>query len=252
MLLAAVAAAVGLAPVAGARDAAQLSLNVTFTETGAISVTDPTGAPVGTMSGSPTVIPAGYYTLLLSGPGGCTELPYFELKGPGTNVLNDMELGEFSSSLVVNLQPNATYTWRDEASPDAVYTFATSAQVLGTKPPPQVSPKAVGPTSTASSHDLVGSNELRGTLVVTVPPSGRPVVRLGGRLVSKLAAGRYTVRVVDRSGTRGIGLVRTTRRAVVLTTAEFTGTRSRTVTLADGSWRLRTTPTGPIVALDVS
>jgi hypothetical protein len=75
------AALLVLAPAAGARDAADLSLQVTFTATGSISVTLPDGAPVGTTSGAPTVIPAGYYTIHFSGPlNVAAGMPYFNLR----------------------------------------------------------------------------------------------------------------------------------------------------------------------------
>src|SRR5262245_60155275 len=58
-----------LAPGAGARKDANLSLNVNYTAAGLVTVTLPDGTPVGSTSGAPTVIPAGYYSLNLSGPG---------------------------------------------------------------------------------------------------------------------------------------------------------------------------------------
>src|SRR5262245_58747119 len=72
-----------LAPGARAARAANPILFVNFFPNGTISVTLADGTPVGTTSGSPTLIPAGYYTLVYSGPGGCTNMPNFKLSGPG-------------------------------------------------------------------------------------------------------------------------------------------------------------------------
>ena len=124
--LAALAALV-LASAAASRGADGPALDVTFFTDGTISLTLPDGTPVGTTSGAPTVIPAGYYTLLLAGPGGCSELPYFELHGPGENILNDMDLGEMKATATAYFQPNSTYTWRDNGIPGVIYTFTTSS-----------------------------------------------------------------------------------------------------------------------------
>src|SRR5262245_19561459 len=57
---------------------ANLSLTVNFTAAGIVTVTLPDGTPVGSTSGAPTVIPAGFYSLNLSGPGECINLPLFK------------------------------------------------------------------------------------------------------------------------------------------------------------------------------
>ena len=136
-LLAALAGALlALSPAQAARSD-QLTLNVNFSYTGQITMTTPGGAPVGTTSGSPTVIPAGYYSLLLEGPGGCTLTPYFMLKGPGVTVTDNMAQGEDQfTEHVVNFLPSSTYTWVNSDSPSVVYTFQTSSAVVGTKAPP--------------------------------------------------------------------------------------------------------------------
>ena len=87
-------------------------------------MTLPNGTPVGTASGSPTLVPAGYYSLLLAGPGGCTLTPYFVLKGPGVAVTDNMAQGEDEfTEHDVNFLPNSTYTWHNSETPRVVYTF---------------------------------------------------------------------------------------------------------------------------------
>ena len=79
------------APVArGQGSRGEHSLDVTFFANGQISVALPDGTPVGTTSGAPTVIPAGVYTISVLGPGGCTQLPLFDLSGPGVRLQDDM------------------------------------------------------------------------------------------------------------------------------------------------------------------
>lgn len=232
-----------LAIVSGAagRGATGPALEVTFFTDGTISLTLPDGTPVGTTSGTPTVIPAGYYTLLLVGPGGCSELPYFELHGPGENILNDMDLGEMKATDTAYFLPNSTYTWRDNGIPGVVYTFTTSSSVVGTAPAPastHSSRPATGAHSTTSSEDVVGSAiaPFRGRLSAVVTAAGRLSVAFHGKSVSRLQAGRYTVSVTDRSSTNGFGLKASKRKTVLITGETFVGKRSRSVVLTAGKW----------------
>ncbi len=136
-LAAAAAAAVAALAVAGAAQSAPLSLIVTFSATGAITVTLPNGTPVGTTSGAPTVIPAGYYVIQMYGPGGCAVLPHWNLRGPGEAISDNMTEGEVNTATYnAYFQPNATYTWVSDAAPSVVHTFVTTADVQGTRPPP--------------------------------------------------------------------------------------------------------------------
>ena len=91
---------------------------------GAISVALPNGQPVGVTSGAPTVIPAGFYTVVLTGPGGCTAMPHFNLNGPGEAIHDNLNEGE-SDNFTYNAYflPNSTYTWSSDAAPCVVHTF---------------------------------------------------------------------------------------------------------------------------------
>src|SRR4051794_33758533 len=82
----ATASFLALAPVGQARVQANPILFVNFFSDGTIAVTLADGTKVGTNSGSPTVIPGGYYAIVYSGPGGCSALPYFYLRGPGMTI----------------------------------------------------------------------------------------------------------------------------------------------------------------------
>jgi hypothetical protein len=232
-----------LAPAAHEARAANLSLRITFTAAGAISVTLPDGTPVGTTAGAPTMIPAGYYTLLFYGPGECINLPLFELRGPGVNINDDMLGGETDvHTLYATFAPNATYTWHSDRNEAVVYTFRASSDVVGTQAP------ASGPSAASSgsrakptSQDVVGSEVLpfRGTLAGAVSAAGRLTLAYKGKSVTSLKAGRYTVKVDDRSSTNGFLLQKPKHAAVNVTGGMFLGKRSLGVTLTAGKWLVR-------------
>ncbi len=226
-----------LAPAAGARSDAELSLQVTFAATGSISVTLPDGTPVGTTSGAPTVIPAGYYTIHLSGPlNVAAGMPYFHLTGPAVNVLENMNEGGIAS-LTDNayFTPLATYTWTNDSLPGVVYSFTASPVVLGTPPSTPVSPKSGAP---APSQDIVGSDSgaVLGTLEGRVSAGGVISLDFKGKLAARLTAGRYRVVVTDRSAADGFMLERAKHAVLTLTGLKFVGRHSETVSLTAGRW----------------
>ena len=83
LLMLALLLAAGLlvgAPAGQSRGSVNLTLYVYFGYNNDISVRLADGTPVGTLNGTPTVIPAGYYTLSFQQPG-CVQVPSFELQG---------------------------------------------------------------------------------------------------------------------------------------------------------------------------
>jgi hypothetical protein len=236
--LLALTAGVALVPVGQGRAAAKQTLLVTFFPNSSVSVSLPDGTPVGTAAGSPTLIPAGYYGLQLSGPGGCVQEPLFHLRGPGEDFVNDMIGGEVTSQYFdAFFAPNSTYTWRtDNSDNGTVYTFVTGPVVQGVAP---AAPTFGGSTSTKpTSQDIVGSGiqPVRGTLAGKVSASGALSVAFKGKSLSHLAAGRYRIAVTDRSSSRGFILQKKAHKPVAVTGSRFVGTRSLTVDLTSGTW----------------
>ena len=215
---------------------------VEFYPDGLITVTLPDGTPVGSTSGLPTLIPAGYYTILMSGPGGCISLPLFDLRGPGASIVTDMNGGEVdASNFNAFFLPNSTYTWRtDRGVSSAVHTFATSGAVVGSAASQAGSTGSTGSTAAGkpTSNDIVGSgiDPFRGTLTAVVSPSGRLTVAFDGKSIKTLKAGRYTVTVTDRSSSSGFLLGKSRHVATSITGAAFMGKRSAKVTLTAGRW----------------
>ena len=237
------------APVASGRVSGAVALDVTFSATGTISVTLADGTPVGSSSGAPTMIPAGYYTLELSGPGGCTELPLFELKGPGEDIFENMTEGELDYTTAnAYLAPNSTYTWRNYSTPAVTYTFVTSNQVVGSAPP---APTPSVYSGTVASRDVVGSAAATasaaggGALSGAVSASGRLSLDFHGTPVASLKAGRYTITVTTASATHGFLLDKLHARPLTITRAGFVGRQSATVELTAGQWYFSPVRSGP-------
>jgi hypothetical protein len=240
------AALLVIAPGAQARDNVSLSLNVSFAATGAVTVTLPDGTPVGVTSGSPTLIPAGFYSLEFVQPG-CTAVPMFTLKGPGVDIQEDLAGGELiNDSADANFEPNSTYTWKIDTAPTIVHTFQTSNQVLGTPPPPagaiigQLDPYTGTKKATGGNTSVVGSAiaPFRGKLTGVVSSSGRMSIAFKGKGLANLKAGRYTVAVSDASRKVGFELKRAKHTPVVVTGVAFVGKHSLTVNLVAGKWLL--------------
>lgn len=227
------------APVAQSRPAAPLVLKVNFALNGTITVTLPNGTPVGTTSGSPTVIPAGFYILQMSGPGGCTSMPHFDLKGPGQQIHDNLNEGESDYvEYSVDLRPSSTYTWSSDAD-RVVHTFVTSSDVVGTPAPRSPGGLTSGNHTTVKSSDLVGSNILRfqGTILGDVTAAGRITLAFKGKSVASLKAGRYTVEVTDKSPTSGVMFQKFRHNALTAVTGPmFVGKRSTEIKLTAGKW----------------
>jgi hypothetical protein len=236
---------VALAPTAQARTVANPILRVNFQLDGSVTVTDASGAPVGTKTGSPTVIPAGYYNVLLFGPGGCANVPYFTLKGPGESIVDNMDGGELSTNQYnAYFQPNATYTWHSDVDTSIVYTFATNGTVVGS-PPAVVGPKGLASTnhgSAQSVNPLGGSvATYQGILNAAVSPSGKVSLTFKGKSVSSLKAGSYKVAVSDSSASSGL-MLQKIKHVVTLTGLKFMGKHTGKLDLTAGKWLVMPRP----------
>ena len=238
-LAAAGALALGLllAQAAQGRAAATPTIVVNFTPAGAVTVSL-NGSPLGTTGGAPTVIPGGYYSVLLNGPGECINLPLFELSGPGVNIQDDMQGGEVDThSLPTYFVPNSTYTWHIDRNAAVVYTFKTSTDTVGSATTPTPAPTKTTSHPKATSEDIVGSGVLpfRGTLTGAVSAAGKLSLVFKGKGVTSLKAGRYAIAVADKSPSDGF-VVTGKSSSVSVTGMAFTGKHTQTVSLTVGKW----------------
>jgi hypothetical protein len=255
IVLIAVLAMLGAAPapaagLQGAR-AADSALYVTFHANHTITMTLLDGTPVGTTSAPPSVIPAGDYTIHLDNSDEVAG-PEFNLAGPGVKVVDDMFFGEAPSSTHgVTLQPNATYTWRDDEQPNVVFTFTTSAAAAGSSGGTSTggtSSSSSSASGSSSSSSVVGSGikpiPLRGTLIGTVGAAGRLTLEAKGRGVSTIKSGRYKISVDDTSARWGFTVREVRKPAVTVTGTSFVGKRTVTVDLKAGQWLFYPSSTG--------
>jgi hypothetical protein len=238
------AALLTLAPRAHARTAAAAAptLYVNFYSNGTISVSLDDGTPIGSTAGAPTSIPAGYYQIMFSGPGGCSALPNFHLTGPGTTIVTSMSEGGVSKEAnSANFLPTSTYTWTDDQFPTVVHTFATTSQIVSTPPATNTAttPNLVNKGKSVSSQDVVGSAivPLRGTLSGTISAAGRLTLAFKGKSVGHLKAGRYRITVSDESSNTGLVLHKPSRKTLAVTGLGYMGKRSATVQFTKGTWR---------------
>ena len=240
--------ALALGAVAGADGAARdyPTIDVVFNANNTISATL-NGAPLGSSSGAPTTIQPGTYNMSFTNPTYVSDIQ-FHLEGPGVKLVTNMSYGEEPSEIwVETFAPSSTYTWKDDLNPAPVFTFVTSngASVgtansgsAGSSAGKSSTPISSGKTGKASSTDVVGSAlvPLRGTLVGTVTPAGTLSLKLAGKPVQSLEAGRYTFTIADASKKAGFNLQQIKSPPIPLTTLAFTGKRTKTLTLKAGQW----------------
>jgi len=217
-------------------------LEVTFTAQGSVSVTLADGTPVGSTSGAPTVIPAGYYAIALSGPPAISALINFA--GPGVSLKASLDACADGTTYEAYFAPNSTYTWRNPDFPAVVGTFATSGVVVGS-PPPSMGSSSPGASSSGSAHSLgnqglVGSAAsnvpFRGTLLGSVSPSGSLELTFKGKDVVKLVAGNYNITVTDRSAKSQFVLQENFQPPITVTGLGFVGKHTLTLDLTAGQW----------------
>jgi hypothetical protein len=221
-----------------------LTLNVSFSYTSTATVLLDDGTTVGSTSGSPTVIPAGFYSINFVQPG-CTPVPVFTLNGPSVHIEEDLEGGELTTdSTDADFQPSSTYTWKVDSSPGVVHTFVTSSSVVGTPPPPagaiigSIDPYT-GKKATASNSSVVGSSVSLGTVQGAVSAAGKLTLTMGGKRLGPLAAGLYTFAVVDQSKRSGVTLVTPRKVMVTITAPAFVGKRTVSLRLTSGRWLVK-------------
>jgi len=82
---------------------------------------------------------------------------------------------------------------------------------------------------------------------VTITARGKVTLRLDGRAVGSLKAGKYDVVVSDEDARAGFSVRRGTHDAVPITSATFVGKKTRRLALAAGKWSFFARGGAPVV-----
>jgi hypothetical protein len=240
LLLVATAFAFG-AP--GVQAATPPPLYVTYDANGTLTVSVAGGAVLG----SSTAIPPGPYWVTFDNEFSAERIVHkWRLSGPGVDVATlgvDLNCDSSIEQYIGVLQPSSTYTVADDFHPAIrPVVFRTSATGSSTSGPLTVPSSAGKAGPNVSNSDIAGSARLRyrGSLAAAVDARGKLSFARGGKQVSSLPKGRYTVTVVDASAKAGFTLQRVAplRLRLGLTSAAFVGKRSIEVALGAGRWTL--------------
>ena len=235
-----------------ANDAGLPTLYVAYAMNCTFSITNDAGAPI-------TQIAPGTYQVQITTPVvfadvdltddqgtmvACQSFVQFQITGPGVNLATTLQDGDEDYGLIdATFQPGSSYAAVDNNQPSVarvVFTTASSgAPVIPTTRLRRRTGKGssqsqlIGSKSSTATKSAVVS---RGTLLATVSAGGRLSLTFGGKPVSTLKSGRYTITVDDHSKRSGFLVQESGDTASTVSTGAFTGKRSVTVSLAKGQW----------------
>jgi hypothetical protein len=176
----------------------------------------------------------------------CVGLPDFVLTGPGVSVETPIDAGTGAAAEAnVTFQPGSTYVALDRSQPvlSKVTFSTTSTGTAGLVNGPASSGKTGAVDNTANGTPVGSATQKtstpaarRGTLVGRVSSSGKVTLTYQGRVVSSLKAGLYTVSVTDGSKKSGFVIRESNKAATSVSTAPFTGQKSKMLDLSKGQW----------------
>jgi hypothetical protein len=175
----------------------------------------------------------------------CTNLPDFFLSGPGVSLETPIDEGTgAAANYNVTFQPSATYVAVEKSQPVlskiTITTAASGTAGLVNGP----STTGTGAVDKSANNDGVLSGKTkastpalrRGTLLAKVSTSGKVTLSFQGKVVSQLKSGLYTVSVSDASKKSGFVIQQIHKVATSVTTAPFTGSKSKLLDLSKGQW----------------
>ena len=227
---------------AAARSAASPVIFVNFFANGQITVTAADGSSVGTTSGAPTVIPAGYYTFEFSGPGRLFFAALLPPLGPRHRHRHQRQRGTGRPS-ALGREPSPELDLHLLTPPSrASSTSSTSAEVVGRPPSPRPL-RARAPRSPRRASSVRRCS----------PSSGRRAARSARAESSRCCAPASRSRRSRRGATRSRVVSHSARDGFVVERAEVeggrgwpgapsAGKRSVALSLTAGTWLFMVTP----------
>jgi hypothetical protein len=245
-LTAVLAVAAVLGPAASARNSVLPTLYVAYTLNCTFGITDDSGKKV-------TSIAPGTYQVYVTTPQvfadidltgvtdmtACKSFVQFQLTGPGINAFTTLQDGDEDKDLLrETFQPSATYVLQDLNQAAVTRTTLTTTATGSPTAPSSSSTSSSSSSKGTPSTDITGSAvvQFRGTLAASVSAGGKLTFTFGGKAVTNLSAGRYAVKVLDRSTRAGFVLQRLNKTAITVTKPSFVGTHSVILTIKAGQW----------------
>jgi hypothetical protein len=228
----------------GALAAADPALYVHYTMTCTFSIVGDNGAPIST-------IPPGRYQIVVSSPQGFAEPDLsgvadpnyacggslsFRLTGPGVSLHTTLEDGDAAADQLTATFQVGTYTAFEDRRPTVarlVFSVAGGAASTGGGTSPSSTPSTQPTTKPANTASTSG---LRGTLMGSVTTAGKLVLRLNGKAVTSLRAGRYKITVLDETSKSGFLIQKLGKNATTVTSKPFLGRNSILITFNAGKW----------------
>ena len=201
-----------------------------------------------------TVIAPGTYAAVISSevPEFRDDYHMFHLTGPGVNLQTDLLAGdERSEPHTVSLQPNSTYTFRDErnlALGSIVFSTSGAGTAVSSGGSSGGGSSSGGGTTSntpvTSNKDTVGSKILRnqGSLAGGVTTTGKLTLSFKGKAVGSIKAGRYTVTVLDETSKAAFVLQQLRKQPVTMSSKAHVGRSTKTVKLTPGQWMFYSSP----------
>jgi hypothetical protein len=254
LLSAFVAAAFVLAPTGSARLQANAdpTLYVAYNVNCTFGITDDSGKAIST-------IPPGSYQIQITTPQvfaevdltgihdmtACQSFVQFQISGPGVNVSTTLQDGDEDYGVLnATFLPGSAYVATDQNQPSVARLSFGTASSGSPVAPPSASGSGTGTGKGSQQTDIVGSKSttatttatLRGTLDATVSTKGMPKLTFKGKVVTTLAAGRYTISVVDQSKKSGFIIQETHKASKTLAAVPFVGKKSASIELQAGQW----------------
>jgi hypothetical protein len=223
-------------------------------EDASIGLTFDDGSAVGNQAAAPPTIPPGSYTIRVLDD---ASEHNFHLIGPGVDQSTDIG-NPGTPTWTVTLQAGSSYKFVCDNHPDFMYgNFQTSGTSSGGSSGGTSGGSTSGGSTSGGSSSRGSSSGgtkstggtssganagLSGTLAGTLTATGAATLKLGGKPVSALDAGRYKVTVVDKTSSRSFVIQKKGGKAIIVSAPTFVGTHSMTVTLTAGQWSFYTLP----------
>jgi hypothetical protein len=232
------------------------SIVLTLNADNTLEVRLDSGARIRTSSPQAVIAPGTYAAVISSEvPEFRDDYHMFHLAGPGVNLQTDLLAGdERAEPHTVILQPNSTYTFRDERNASLGSVVFTTSGSGTTAPGGGSSGGSSGAgssgggttsnTPVTSNKDSVGSKILRnqGSLAGGVTTAGKLSLTFKGKKVGSLKAGRYSISVLDETAKAAFVLQQRRKQPVTVSGKAHVGRATRTVTLTPGQWMFYSTP----------